>query len=71
MGLIERNNQIEEVLRELNNKIYELGLVRGYSKGFDDGVKCGLEVARNEYKSAISEGLRFGSKKCARVMGKW
>ncbi len=71
MGLRNKKEEISKQIVALYKKLYEIGLVEGYDNGYDEGFEDGVKKAKNEYKAAISEGLRCGSKECAKIMGKW
>ncbi len=70
MGIAKRKEELNESLNLLYNKIYEFGIINGYNKGYDDGFEDGYLNRTEESKGAISDGLRQGSKKCAKEMNK-
>lgn len=56
MGLEKFWNIVEEAFME--------GIVEGYNIGYDDGYDDGTSIM----KKAVSDGLRHGSKECAKAM---
>ncbi|MBW9154832.1 hypothetical protein [Clostridium estertheticum] len=71
MGLVNKKQSVSKQIILLHTKLYEMGLVEGYDKGYDEGSADELEKSKNKYKSSISDGLRCGSKECAKIMGEW
>lgn len=71
MGLANKKENVSKEVISLYKKLYETGLIEGYDKGYDEGFEDGMKKAKDQYKAAISDGLRHHSKKCAKIMGKW
>lgn len=61
MGVARKRN-----LRE--NESFKMDVAKFAEKYYNQGYDDGVEDTKNDFKSAISDGLRKGSSECGRIL---
>lgn len=63
MGLERMLNLVQEAFEE--------GVFDGYNAGYDDGYGDGVGTTKDDFKSAVADGLRHKSPECGKAMNKF
>lgn len=59
-----------ERIFKLVQEAFEEGAIEGYNAGYDDGYDDGVDSTKDEFKSAVSDGLRHKSGECGKAMNR-
>ncbi len=60
-----------ERIWNLVQEAFEEGVIEGYNAGYDDGYDDGVNRTKDDFKSAVSDGLRHKSGECGKAMNKF